>query len=99
MWPALAVSTVSARLPCLGKCHRVLGVDYADFEELGEVMPEPTQYDDVCGQCWRVSRAVAPDSTRTSSASGSVMAVASRDDDAAGSVSECSVDDSSSTEA
>ena len=86
------------RLRCLGKCHRVPGVDYANFEELGDAMLGPSKYDDVCGQCWR-AKAVTPENTKDGTASGSVTAMASRDDDAAGSGSECSVDDSSSTEA
>ncbi len=41
------------RLHLLGKCHRVPGVDYVDYELLGPDLPGPEAYHGHCGQCWR----------------------------------------------
>ncbi len=41
------------RLHMLGRCWRVLGVDYSRYEFLGEETPPPRAYDDFCGKCWR----------------------------------------------
>ncbi len=95
------------RLHLLGRCHRVLGVDYACYEELGSEMPGPSQYDDVCGQCWRRGQSVRTDGApahrgAAGSASCPPVAVSSSKADATGSASEgteCSADDSSSTDA
>ncbi len=40
------------RLHYLGACHRVPGIDYLDYEELGPNMPDEDSYDLVCRNCW-----------------------------------------------
>ena len=40
------------RLHFLGGCHRVPGIDYLDYEQMGEHVPDPDTYDAYCGQCW-----------------------------------------------
>ncbi len=40
------------RLHYLGACHRVPGLDYLDYEELGPNMPDEDSYDLVCRSCW-----------------------------------------------
>ncbi len=96
------------RLHLIGRCHRIPGIDYTLFEELGPQMPPPAQYDGVCGQCWRGGReatlesAVAAAGGRSSSSSGAAVgegALAAARDEERTDASECSVDDSSSTDA
>ena len=37
----------------LGACHRVPGIDYRNFEQLGDELPPPSEYNDYCKQCWK----------------------------------------------
>ncbi len=96
------------RLHLIGRCHRIPGIDYTLFEELGAQMPPPARYDGVCGQCWRGGRGAPLDPTvataggSASSSSGAAvggeaLAVARNGEQT--DASECSVDDSSSTDA
>ncbi len=96
------------RLHLTGRCHRIPGIDYTTFEELGAQMPEPSCYDGVCGQCWRGGRGASLEhggtahGGRPASSSGeAVVAAASANarDGATSDASGCSVDDSSSTDA
>ncbi len=96
------------RLHLIGRCHRIPGIDYTLFEELGSQMPPPAWYDGVCGQCWRGGRG-APSEPALGSAGGTAssstgaavggeaLAVARSGEPT--DASECSVDDSSSTDA
>ncbi len=36
----------------IGACHRIPGVHYLEFEEFGDDMPGPHQYDTYCRSCW-----------------------------------------------
>ena len=40
------------RLHFMGACFRVPGLDYLDFEILGDSIPNSDLYDVYCGQCW-----------------------------------------------
>ncbi len=40
------------RLHYLGACHRVPGIDYLDYEELGPHLPSEDAYVLVCKNCW-----------------------------------------------
>ena len=40
------------RLCYIGLCHRKPGFDYALFMLLGNEVPAPENYDDVCKPCW-----------------------------------------------
>ncbi len=40
------------RLHYLGACHRVPGIDYLEYYELGMSMPDEDTYDLVCRNCW-----------------------------------------------
>ncbi len=40
------------RLHYLGACHRVPGIDYLEYEELGMSLPDEDAYDLVCRNCW-----------------------------------------------
>ncbi len=95
------------RLHQIGRCHRVPGVDYARFEELGEVLPPASEYDDVCGQCWRRGQevgATAPPPASSKSATDKPRGQVGRpgsaevDRPSSSGESECSADDSSSTD-
>ncbi len=85
------------RLHLIGRCHRVPGIDYTDFEELGAAMPEPSKYDGVCGQCWRDG---ARGPRLAGSSSDPARAEASRAEKTGGDSEESggSTDDSSSTD-
>ena len=41
------------RLHYVGRCHRIPGVDFLDYECHYEEQPLDTSYDDYCHQCWR----------------------------------------------
>ncbi len=41
------------RLHRLGGCHRVPGIDYQEYELLGDDFPTEEAYDAHCAQCWR----------------------------------------------
>ncbi len=86
------------RLHLIGRCHRVPGIDYTDFEELGAVMPEPTRYDGVCGQCWRVGTK-GPQLAGSSTDTGRVEAPRTETAVEDSAESSGSADDSSSTDA
>ena len=43
------------RLNLLGSCYRSLGVDYQNYELLGETLLAAEEYDDICGKCWPTS--------------------------------------------
>jgi hypothetical protein len=47
------------RLHYLGRCHRVPGVHYQEYEFLGGDRPGEDAYDDYCRQCWRDPEAAA----------------------------------------
>ena len=58
----------------VGRCWRTPGVDYADFNLHGDIVPAPDGYDAVCRQCWpggMVPEAVAEEPATGSSSSES----------------------------
>ena len=54
------------RLHLLGACYRVPGIDYQEYELLGETLPAVTAYDDICGKCWPASTNMESKSTALS---------------------------------
>ena len=40
------------KLHVIGGCHRIPGVDYAEFQMLGTEQPESRAYGSFCKQCW-----------------------------------------------
>ena len=48
---SISKKTRFRRLHHLGSCHRVPGVHYHEFEQLGVSQPTETCYDDVCQNC------------------------------------------------
>ncbi len=55
---SISKKTGYRRLHALGRCYRVPGVDYAQFELLGEEPPAERLYDGYCAQCWKAGSAV-----------------------------------------
>ena len=53
---SISAKTQFRRLHLLGACHRVPGLDYKDFEMLGDSPPDPSLYDAHCAQCWAGGR-------------------------------------------
>ena len=45
--------TSTRRLHLLGACWRIPGISYRQFELMGEEMPDPQQYNAICGDCWK----------------------------------------------
>ncbi len=41
------------RLHLMGACHRIPGLDYAEYEAVGDTCPASDRYDDYCRHCWR----------------------------------------------
>ncbi len=41
------------RLHLMGACHRLPGLDYVDYEVVGDKCPSSDKYDDYCRNCWR----------------------------------------------
>jgi len=41
------------RLHHIAKCGLLPGTDYKEFTWYGEVLPDPTLYDQICARCWR----------------------------------------------
>ena len=37
----------------MGACGPVPGIDYRNFEQLGDELPPPSEYNDYCKQCWK----------------------------------------------
>ncbi len=52
---SITKKTHHRRLHYVGRCHRVPGIDYADFEWWGQELPGPSFYDAVCKQCWKTA--------------------------------------------
>ncbi len=82
---SISKKTGYRRLHALGRCYRVPGVDYAQFELLGEDPPAERLYDGYCAQCWKAGAAVP------------LKPPAELAGDALADASPASVDDSSST--
>ncbi len=61
---SITAKTNKRRLHYVGRCYRVPGVDYSQFEWWGQELPGPLTYDAVCRQCWKTS---TPGSTAGSS--------------------------------
>lgn len=60
------------RLHRIGNCYRIPGIDYANFEVLGEGEPDRSLYTSWCQFCWRgQGQAATAEAARSSSASGS----------------------------
>ncbi len=52
---SITAKTNRRRLHYVGRCYRVPGVDYSQFEWWGQELPGPATYDAVCRQCWKTS--------------------------------------------
>ncbi len=52
---SVTAKTNRRRLHYVGRCYRVPGVDYAQFEWWGQDLPNADAYDAVCRQCWKAS--------------------------------------------
>ena len=63
------------RLHQVGRCHRVPGVDYAEYEIMGAEEPPAHTYTARCGHCWsnkaRTSSSRASETSSSSASSGS----------------------------
>ncbi len=61
---SISKKTGYRRLHALGRCYRVPGIDYRQFEQLGEDPPPERLYDGYCAQCWKSGTGVPlrPDS-------------------------------------
>jgi hypothetical protein len=64
------------RLHLVGACYRQPGVDYQEYQVLGDEVPEASEYDDFCRSCWSggnrpVTLAPAPEESQGSVSSDS----------------------------
>ena len=55
----------------IGGCYRIAGIDYFDYEVLGDLLPAPTKYHDVCKGCFSSGLQRAPPAGSSSSGSSS----------------------------
>ncbi len=92
---SITSKTRRRRLHYVGKCYRVPGVDYAEYEWWGAELPGEHQYHAICQQCWRKE---TPASSKASGAASSSQAAAAEVSGGPPSDSEGgSTDDSSSS--
>ena len=42
------------RLHHIARCGMLPGTDYKEYVWYGEVLPDPTLYDQICSRCWRL---------------------------------------------
>ncbi len=82
---SISKKTGYRRLHALGRCYRVPGIDYGQFELLGEDPPPERLYDGYCAQCWKSGTSVP------------LRPVAELAGEALADASPASADDSSST--
>jgi hypothetical protein len=55
---SISKKTGYRRLHALGRCYRVPGIDYGQYELLGEEVPPERLYDGYCAQCWKTGTVV-----------------------------------------
>ncbi len=71
---SITSKTRKRRLHYVGKCYKVPGVDYAEYEWWGAELPAEHRYHAICQQCWK--KATPASAKASGSASSPALAVA-----------------------
>ncbi len=87
---SITKKTHHRRLHYVGRCHRVPGIDYADFEWWGQDLPSSSLYHAVCKQCWKTDGPTNAAGSSTDKVSGTKQPDADLTDDDLNSTDESS---------